>query len=155
MRGLPSQEVSSKQLIEALPQDEEKHGYFPDFSDVPLKSNHKSKLISGFMLKGMLSVMFFFGVALLWQTDTALLHQPKGWANNALTEEFPFARVNQWYQETFGAPLAFSPEHTEMASGEPIALPVLEGVEEYFKAMVPGVLISQQSKLLFLHSMMV
>src|SRR5690625_7401337 len=70
VRGLPSQEVSGKQLIEALPQDEEKHGYFPDFSDVPLKSNHKSKLISGFMLKGMLSVMLFFGVDLLWQKDT-------------------------------------------------------------------------------------
>ncbi|HLR40297.1 MAG TPA: M23 family metallopeptidase [Virgibacillus sp.] len=142
MRGLPSQEVSGKQLIEALPQDEEKHGYFPDFSDVPLKSNHKSKLVSGFMLKGMLSVMLFFGVALLWQTNTALLQQPKGWASNALTEDFPFARVNQWYQETFGAPLAFSPEHTEMASGEPIALPVSGSVTESFQANGTGVMIS-------------
>lgn len=141
-RGLPSQEVPAKQLIEALPQDEEKHGYFPAISDVPLKSNHKSKLISRFMLKGTLSVMLFFGVALLWQTDTTLMQQPKGWTSNALTEEFPFARVNQWYQETFGTPLAFSPEQAEVVGGEPMALPVTGSVSETFQANGTGVMIS-------------
>src|SRR5699024_1766976 len=90
----------------------------------------------------MLSVMLFFGVGLLWQTNTALLQQPKGWASNALTEAFPFARVNQWYHETFGAPLAFSREHTELASGVPIALTVSGSVTESLQANGTGVMIS-------------
>lgn len=144
MRGMPTREVPSKQIMPALPQDEEKHGYFPDFSDGDgaFQSNRKSKLISGFMLKSILSVMLFFGVALLWQTDAVLLHKPKDWTSSALTEEFPFARANQWYQETFGSPLAFSPGQSEVAGGEPMALPVAGSVTESFQKNGTGVMIS-------------
>jgi stage IV sporulation protein FA len=140
-RGLPYKEGSKKQIISNLPQDEEKHGYLPVFTDVT-GSSKKDRAVSGIFLKGTLSVMLFFGAALLWQTDTALLESPKRWSSIALTQEFPFASVNQWYQETFGSPLAFRPQTERVSeSDDLLALPVSGNVTETFQANGKGIMI--------------
>ncbi|MFA1822546.1 peptidoglycan DD-metalloendopeptidase family protein [Virgibacillus oceani] len=140
-RGLPYKEGSKKQIISNLPQEEEKHGYLPVFTDVA-PSSKKDKAVSGIFLKSTLSVMLFFGAALLWQTDTEVMESPKKWSRMALTEEFPFATVHQWYQETFGSPLAFTPP-TEQAtnSTDVLALPVSGNVTETFQVNGKGIMI--------------
>ncbi|WP_226374344.1 M23 family metallopeptidase [Virgibacillus alimentarius] len=133
----------NKYLFTTLPQDEERHGNFSTFPDAAFSSKDSRKVASGLILKSFLSVMLFFGVALLLQTDKEILDKPKGWTSNALTEEFPFARVNLWYQETFGSPLTFSPKSTEATEGEPsMALPVSGSVTESFQANGTGVMIT-------------
>ncbi|MEC5422046.1 M23 family metallopeptidase [Virgibacillus sp. C22-A2] len=145
MRGFPGKHDSKADSMTAFPQEEEKHGYFPFFSDTALQSKSKSKTASGYMLKGILSVMLFFGVALLWQTDYELFHKPREWTSNVLTEEFPFAKVNRWYQETFGSPLAFTPQQGQSAgSEEALALPVNGSVSESFQANGRGIMIKTE-----------
>lgn len=144
-RGLTGKESSKKQLLPPFPQEEEKHGYFPSFSDTAFESNTNSKFASGFMLKGILSVMLFFGVALLGQTDAGILQKPKEWTSNALTEEFPFAKVNVWYQETFGTPLALTPQNSQVAGGgDQMALPVAGNVTETFQVNGTGIMIAPE-----------
>ncbi|UJL44964.1 M23 family metallopeptidase [Virgibacillus sp. NKC19-16] len=144
-RGLTGKEGSKKQLLPPFPQEEEKHGYFPSFSDTAFESNTDSKFPSGFMLKGVLSAMLFFGVALLGQTDAAFLQKPKEWTSNALTEEFPFASVNVWYQETFGSPLALTPQDNQVAdSSNQMGLPVSGDVTETFQVNGTGIMIAPQ-----------
>lgn len=140
MRGMPMEDVRQKQLLPVM-RDEEKHGYLPEFPDGPFQSEQKGKMFPNLVLKGILSVMLFFGVALLSQTDISLLSKPKGWADSALTEELPFARMHLWYQNTFGTPLAFSPKQAEEASAVPAALPVSGSVSESFQENGTGVMI--------------
>lgn len=144
-RGLTGKEDSKKQLIPPFPQEEEKHGYFPSFSDTAFESNTDNKFPYQFMLKGVLSVMLFFGVALLGQTDAEFLQKPKEWTSNALTEEFPFAKVNVWYQETFGSPLALTPQNTQVTgSTSQMGLPVSGDVTETFQVNGTGIMIAPQ-----------
>ncbi|WP_164668482.1 M23 family metallopeptidase [Virgibacillus doumboii] len=146
LRGLNSKETTSKQFWPSFPQEEEKHGYFPTFTDSTVQSKDRSKRISGFAVKGILSVMLFLGAALLFQSEAELVSKPKEWTGNALTEEFPFASVNQWYQETFGAPMGLSPnQDSDTGDGQPLALPVSGDVSETFQTNGTGIMISPES----------
>lgn len=144
MRGLVPKEGTKSQVLPSFPQEEEKHGYFPMFSDSTIQTTDKSKFISGFMLKGILSVFLFFGVALLWQTNSDLLLKPREWTSGILTEEFPFAKVNLWYQETFGSPLAFTAQSEPVSEEAQLALPVSGSVTESFQANGKGVMIAPE-----------
>lgn len=148
MRGLNAKEGSQKQILPAFPQEEEKHGYYPSFSDSTFNNDNKSKAASGIMLKGILSVLLFFGVALLWQTDSEMFQKPKEWTSGVLTKEFPFAKANLWYQETFGSPLAFTAQKTQTVahSESPLALPVSGSVTESFQANGRGIMITPKEK---------
>ncbi|GAB3050248.1 peptidoglycan DD-metalloendopeptidase family protein [Virgibacillus ainsalahensis] len=146
-RGLSVKDGPKKQIWPEFPQEEEKHGYYASFSEHTLSGNNKGNFPSGFILKGILSVMLFFGVALLTQADTAILQKPREWTSNALTEEFPFAKVNLWYQETFGTPLAFTPNQgsTEVG-GEQSVLPVSGSIKESFQTNGKGLMIAPGEK---------
>lgn len=124
-------------------QMEEKHGYFSDHLDYIHKETGQQKLFPGLMIKGVLSLMLFLGVFLLLKSNVSLLEKPKEWTSHALQEEFPFARVYQWYEETFGTPLAFSPQNHQEAVGQgDLSLPVSGHVTETFQVNGSGIMIS-------------
>src|SRR5699024_8634102 len=79
---------------------------------------------------------------LLWNTDTTLFANVKSWTSDALTEEFPFAKVNVWYQETFGNPLAFTPTGSKGSEHDGLALPVSGSVTESFQTNGKGIMIA-------------
>ncbi|MEN1970477.1 M23 family metallopeptidase [Lentibacillus sp. N15] len=147
-RTLSTKGLEHKKISPVFPQEEEKHGYYPTLPD-GLGSSHKAnrgKWVSGMMLKGILAVILFFGTALIYQTDSEAFQKPVKWTTTALTKEFPFAKANQWYQETFGEPLALAPEdktsenHSEAV--EALALPVNGTVEESFQVNGSGIMIA-------------
>ena len=143
IRGVASKEGSKRQVFPAFPQEEEKHGFVPLLSENPHSRNEKSMAVPGFMLKAFLAMILFFGVALLVEAEAGYLEGPKQWTSGVLTEEFPFAKVNLWYQETFGSPLAFSPQqNTNNRGGEHLALPVNGNVIETFQANGKGIMIA-------------
>ncbi|GGB28265.1 hypothetical protein GCM10011409_02020 [Lentibacillus populi] len=146
-RFLNTKELPRQNLHPNLPQEEEKHGYFPAFPDDTGQSNdpNRGRLISGMMLKGVLSVILFFGAAFLFQTNAEIFRKPAELATTALTKEFPFARVNQWYQETFGSPLAFAPKDKQKTRhDQALALPVNGKLAESFQANGSGIMIAPQ-----------
>ncbi|TFJ93991.1 M23 family metallopeptidase [Lentibacillus salicampi] len=145
VRGTASGQNATKQMLSSsFPQEEEKHGYSPVFTDDTGLSKRKSVRITGLTIKGILSAMLFFAAALLFQTDSELLSEPKKWTTNTLTEEFPFARVNQWYQESFGAPMALSSQSSD--KGQALALPVSATVSESFQANGTGIMLSPENE---------
>ncbi|MYL41630.1 peptidoglycan DD-metalloendopeptidase family protein [Virgibacillus massiliensis] len=142
-RGVPTKGKPSKQVIPPFLQEEEKHGYAPVFSDPGYPSKSKGKTVTNFLLKGTLSILLFLGVALLWQVESPVLQSPKEWTGSALTEEFPFAKVNVWYQETFGSPLAFVPDNqSENVTSNASAMPVNGNVTETFQTNGTGIKIA-------------
>src|SRR5699024_4643715 len=64
-------------------------------------------------------------------------------------DEFPFARVNEWYVTNFGFPQTFTPQGNiqlgnEHPSGQ-LSLPVMGHVVETFSMTGTGILISPQA----------
>ncbi|ALX48203.1 M23 family metallopeptidase [Lentibacillus amyloliquefaciens] len=140
-RGITSIRQSGKKIAPPpFPEEEEKHGYFPVFTDDRFSVKGLNRRVTGIAVKGILSIMLFFAAALLFQTDTEFLSGPKTWAANTLTEEFPFARVNQWYQETFGAPMAVSSGSED--NGQALAFPVNGAVSETFQSNGKGIMLA-------------
>lgn len=145
-RAVSGSESNDNQLSKFQLQEEEKHGYFPIFTDGTSPNKRKSKMVSGFILKGILSSILFLGTALLLQTDNTALEKPKVVASSLLTNEFPFAKVNQWYQEVLGAPLALAPKDgvKETTDNASLALPVSGNIAESFQSNGQGVLITPE-----------
>ncbi|WP_249870973.1 M23 family metallopeptidase [Oceanobacillus saliphilus] len=142
-RGLNPGTGSKRQLLSPFPEIEEKHGYYPVITGSTGEERVKGNAIAGIAVKGILSVMLFFGTAIVWQSDSDILQKPKQWTSQALTNEFPFAKVNVWYKEAFGRPLSLSP--TPIADGDqsqPIALPVTGSITESFQVNGTGIMIS-------------
>lgn len=128
-----------------FPEEEEKHGYLPHINDAGIKENKEISLFYKVILRGIISVVLFLSVALIQQSNLTLLSKPKIWTSHVMTEEFPFARVNGWYQNTFGSPLAYTPEDGLISEGnESYALPVSGNVAETFQVNGSGILISPQ-----------
>lgn len=145
MRRLGSKKHVKTNVFPVFPQEEEKHGYYPTFLDKPSENEHKSSFLFNMTIKAIASIILFLGSALLLQSNTDLLSKPKIWATNMLKEEFPFARVNQWYQQTFGKPLAFNPQKDELvtsAGTDALALPVIGNVTEDFQVNGSGIMIA-------------
>ncbi|RDW19309.1 M23 family peptidase [Oceanobacillus arenosus] len=135
LRGVIPREKEQGQIFPIIPEEEEKHGYYPTFPNTSNSEGRVSEkpISSGIILRALLSTMLFFGIALLWQIDASSLQAPKEWTSSVLKEEFPFAKVNVWYRDTFGAPLAFSPENVDNPNEQELmALPVSGNITETF-----------------------
>lgn len=120
--------------------DEEKHGYMPTFSSTSTPSD-KGKRNASFVLKSMIAAILFMFFTISHQVDQPWLAQPKQWATTALTEEFPFATVNHWYQQQFGSPIALVSNDTTISTEPASALPVNGTISESFQANGQGIMI--------------
>ncbi|MGM8364709.1 peptidoglycan DD-metalloendopeptidase family protein [Virgibacillus sp. W0181] len=144
LRHLPADSKTRKQIYPAILQDEEKHGYYPNAIEQDLHRND-SKLFSGLLIKGVFSIALFIGTAWILESKTDYLDQPKQWTQYAFTEEFPFAKVNQWYNTTFGSPLSFTPtEKEEILTSDQVAMPVNGRLEQTFQTNGTGIMISPE-----------
>lgn len=139
-----------KDLAMALPQEEEKHGVYPSFFDndsMSIKSN-SNRFFSSFLLKGILSIILFLSTAIIWESNVSNLPQVEKWSNQALTEEFPFAKVNHWYKTTFGHPLELTNRNQKvMQETNPVALPVSGPVVQTFQDNGKGILIAPEKEI--------
>ncbi|WP_112181486.1 MULTISPECIES: M23 family metallopeptidase [Paraliobacillus] len=126
-------------------QDEEKHGYMPTYYPTAEKKQRDSPaFFSSFVFKSLIAACIFFLLALVNQVDHASLSKPKEWTTSALTEEFPFATVNQWYQTTFGSPLAFTDQSVIETAGSAPVLPVNGTISQSFQVNGESVLITSE-----------
>lgn len=128
--------------FDPFPQEDEKHGYYKMFPDVTKKS-YKAGSSTPLIIKGVLSMALFMSSAFILQSESSRLLAVKEWTRSVLQEEFPFAKVNQWYQETFGNPFLFSYDKA-VTDQEDIVLPVNGHIKESFSANGKGVLIAPE-----------
>ncbi|WP_405100896.1 peptidoglycan DD-metalloendopeptidase family protein [Oceanobacillus sp. FSL H7-0719] len=125
---------------------EEKHGFPPEMNGYAVgtkKSRVNKELYSSIMFKAIFAGILFFSTAILFNTDKAFFAKPKEIAVNLLQDEFPFAKVNIWYQDMFGSPLAFSPQsETNTQVDNEGVMPVSGDITETFQVNGKGVKIS-------------
>lgn len=145
LRNLSKKSDGSKQTISPFPQEEEKHGFYSVFQDSTSENKQRSEFLGQFLLKGIFAIILFFVVAMILKTNIEFLQKPKQWTSHVMEEEFPFARINQWYKESFGSPLAFSPEsNSVIANRGEDALPVIGNITESFQANGTGIMIAPE-----------
>lgn len=147
MRNLHVNRSKLDKEIPIFPQVEEKHGFLSSYPDQIPQEKETKNMYSHLIIKGILSLILFFGVFLLFQSNNILLAKPKIWTSHILTEEFPFARVYQWYQQTFGAPLALSPQSEQVVEeNDFLALPVTGNITETFEENGSGIMITPKEE---------
>ncbi|WP_340081994.1 M23 family metallopeptidase [Terribacillus sp. FSL K6-0262] len=124
--------------------EEESHGFPSSPKYDPPSPQDNSKFASRFMFRLILSASLFFGTAIYLQANHPFIEKTKGTVLTALTEEFPFATVNSWYQERFGDPVALSPGSDGDAAAEGQAMPVNGTVVQPFEESKEGILIESE-----------
>lgn len=146
-RNHRTENTLDRKLPMPFPQEEEKHGYLPTYFEALPRQDEKGKFLSSTLLKGVASFILFFGVAIVLQSNATILSKPKEWTNHVLVEEFPFARVNKWYAESFGSPLTFTPTDSQTAvTVESPSLPVVGDLMESFQANGSGIMIGPEDE---------
>ncbi|MRG88226.1 peptidoglycan DD-metalloendopeptidase family protein [Salinibacillus xinjiangensis] len=127
-------------------QEEEKHGYFPTFTPGkgPYKKSEQNG-ISPFVFKALLAGILFFSSAILLRMEGEEFQKPKAFVVSALTEEFPFAKVQAWYRTNLGTPFAFLEGNEDVRpvnEQNGLILPVNGVISESFQQNGEGVMIS-------------
>lgn len=125
-------------------EDEERHGFYPTTSSYSNDSNN-TPFFRFFLLRSVIAATIFFLTALSMTADVKWLEKPKQWTSYALSEEFPFASVNAWYQAKFGAPLALE-NNLEEDSEELAVLPVYGQVNQSFRENGKGIRITADNE---------
>lgn len=144
-RQVSNQKKTNIASTPTMPNDEEKHGFLPSFPEVTSKGKQSMTFFNGLLVKACLSACLFLAAAVLLQSNNVFLDKPKHWASSVLDKEFPFAQVHNWYKETLGSPLAFSPmEHNDSREIEAVSLPVTGNIEEEFQINGSGIMISPE-----------
>ena len=141
-------ENKSNKETPLFPSDEERHGFLT--TSTSLTTNRKTddvrkvskiktfrKVIGAIVLLSLCSFIL--------QTNIVSFDTPKRWLLVQLEEEFPFAKVNQWYVSTFGSPIALTPEILPREDGQ-VSLPVIGDVVETFSTNGTGIMISPNAK---------
>lgn len=131
--------------------EEEKHGIYLPHDDVsdsqPMKTEHPKQSYR-VLNQAFMSILLFIVCAIILNTSFIPSQKTRDMTHSILTEEFPFAKVHQWYEETLGTPLALTPQlPSQDASTELVDTFPIEGeVMETFSANGTGVMISSNQE---------
>ncbi|WP_416151348.1 peptidoglycan DD-metalloendopeptidase family protein [Salipaludibacillus sp. HK11] len=102
-----------------------------------------------FMMQTLASICLFLIMAIVLQSSTGVLEQPRNYIRSVFETEFEFDRVALWYEDLFGRPLALVPTQMEsVAPGdmdedllEQYALPASGIVRETFHENGRGIFV--------------
>lgn len=140
-------EGNERKGLPLMMSEEEKHGFAMPIEDISGKTPvfTKKKKQNGHVVRQVaLSFILFIACAIVFKTSFIPFHGAKTFVEDALTEEFPFAKVHHWYVETLGAPLTLTPT-VPTSTGENIAssaMPIPGEVVETFATNGKGIMIS-------------
>jgi|SRR5699024_5725081 len=128
--------------------DEEKHGFLnmPTYEMKKESKQREGKPV--FLKKLFLSTIVFFAMFLILQNESTSLESTKKSIHGLLTEDFPFAKVNNWYEQKFGSPFVLFQDTNK--KGETVAkeeaMPVNGNVKETFETNGTGVQIQPKQE---------
>ncbi|GAE92611.1 stage IV sporulation protein FA [Gracilibacillus boraciitolerans JCM 21714] len=124
-------------------EDEERHGFSPTLGQYPQK-RQESPYLRTFLMRSVIAAIIFFVTMISMSSNYQWAEQPKNWTSYAMTEEFPFATVNQWYQVKFGAPFALETDLESREDYQPTALPASGHISQTFQENGQGIMISSK-----------
>lgn len=104
-----------------------------------------------FLLKLLTSIALVLVVAIIFKSPSSTFHDVRTFVKQALGHEFQFATVANWYESTFGKPLALLPESgteeepDKFVTDNHYALPVSGKVSTQFQHDERGIIIETES----------
>lgn len=128
----------------------EKDGHMyesPSFTPSEPEGGHPLFKKELFLFKVMASVCLFLAIAVMYKHPSVKLDPARSFVSKTMEQEFQFASVTAWYEETFGRPLAFLPDDKTAApagnkTGEgDYAVPVLGKITKSFEVDGEGITI--------------
>ncbi|OEH91542.1 M23 family metallopeptidase [Bacillus solimangrovi] len=144
--------VSTRQTHDAyIPTDEERFGAPPPFERANFSNNKKTNTLffspEKLVLQVMIASCLFLVTGIMFKTDNPQLNQAKAFIERTFEQEFQFAAVSTWYNDTFGRPLSILPvdeQNKEIVSSEQnydYAVPVAGRVLESFEKNGQGIMV--------------
>ncbi|KAA9023123.1 M23 family metallopeptidase [Niallia endozanthoxylica] len=134
----------NKQQETKLPwtEDEERYGFdrMASYESGPVEEeNHPLFRKEVFIFKVLASACLVLVIAIMFRNQTPELDSARDFVTNSMNEEFQFAAVSDWYESTFGKPLALLPvneqkseENGPVDSKQQYALPASGKILENF-----------------------
>lgn len=109
--------ISNKSEVK-LPwmEDEERYGFEKITSyeaDPHDEDNHPLFRKEVFVFKILLSACLVLIVAIMFRNQSPVFEPARNFVTKSMNEEFQFAAVSDWYESTFGKPLALLPKNQE------------------------------------------
>lgn len=141
-----------KEMMPLVVTDEEKHGFEQPVYHLhsPSYEKRKKQSFSRYhqFVKALLAIGLFIFCSFLFKANEPRLEKVETFMYAALEDEFPFARVNEWYISTFGSPLSFTPQGSIRLGDDSkeVFTPVMGHVVETFATNGTGIMISPQAK---------
>lgn len=106
-----------------------------------------------FLLKVLLSALLFISIAVMFKYPSEKLQVARDFVASSFEKEIQFAAVTDWYEETFGKPIAFLPSdkkknnaNVETVSAEYL-VPVNGKIVQTFKDNGEGVVLESEMNL--------
>lgn len=97
-------------------EDEERYGFdaITSYESGPIEEdNHPLFSKEAFIFKILASAILVLIIGIMFRNQTPALDPARDFVTKSMNEEFQFAAVSDWYESTFGKPLALFPEKTE------------------------------------------
>src|SRR5699024_1706861 len=138
---------TSRQIYPAVT-DEEKHGFLHmptyDMKKETIGKPGRPTLLKKLLLSIGLFVFMFF----ILQNESTSFQTTNKTVRNILTEDFPFAKVNTWYEHKFGSPFVLFQDKNKKGKrvANEKAMPVNGNVKETFAANGTGVQIQPKQE---------
>lgn len=130
-----------KQMI--IPDYQDEHDFSWYSSDERNQKHHPLFNKDVFLFKVLISCVLILLVAITFKHPSSQLEPVRSAITDVMEREFQFAVVSDWYEETFGKPLALFPQETDQGDPEinDYALPTHAVILEDFASDNQGVTI--------------
>lgn len=104
-----------------------------------------------FLFKILLSICVVLSIGILFKNQSAKLEPLRDYVDKTMQNDFQFAAVASWYEDTFGSPLALIPtkekeEPKGMTVSGQYAVPATGSITQSFAVNGEGVIIETESK---------
>lgn len=87
------------------------------------------------------SISFVLVMAIVYRTSAPWTDEAKDLIGGVYEQEFQFASVVNWFDETIGQPFAFLPENIDKEKGEDFSMPASGTIMESFEKNGQGVMV--------------
>ncbi|PLT32404.1 M23 family metallopeptidase [Bacillus sp. V5-8f] len=129
-----------------LVENEERYGFESTAYEGTSEKDHPLFKKEYFYFKAMAALCLFLLIAVMFKHPSPKLDKARSYVEDAMTTEFQFASVSNWYEEKFGKPIAFLPEDTiPQGADEELdieyALPATAKITESFESNGEGIIL--------------
>lgn len=123
--------------------DHHDHDDYISYSPDESEKDHPLFKKEYFFFKLLAAIVLFLIVAVIFRHPSQQLDSVRKYVTNTMNQDFQFASISNWYEATFGKPIAFLPQKEQPTEtvDEPYALPVSAKITQTFETNGEGIIV--------------